>query len=61
MKKMIFSVAVLCNIIFTAYGQVGIGTTTPRGALDINKPTTNTLGLVLPTNSDTSNIVNPQI
>lgn len=26
--------------------QVGIGTPTPRGALDINKPTTNTQGLV---------------
>ncbi|WP_150114796.1 hypothetical protein [Chryseobacterium sp. IHB B 17019] len=42
------------------FAQVGIGTTTPRGALDINKPTTNTLGLVLPTNTSTANIVNPQ-
>ena len=42
------------------YAQVGIGTTTPRGALDINKPTTNDNGLVLPTNSDVSNIINPQ-
>lgn len=48
--------------IFTCflYGQVGIGTTTPRGGLDINKPTTNTYGLVLPTNASPSNMVNPQ-
>lgn len=41
-------------------GQVGIGTSNPRGALDINNPTTNNLGLVLPTNESTANIVNPQ-
>lgn len=40
--------------------QVGIGTATPRGALDINKPTTNTSGLILPTNASPSNMINPQ-
>ncbi|REC49007.1 hypothetical protein [Chryseobacterium pennipullorum] len=59
-KKMILSTAVLCSAVILVCGQVGIGTATPRGALDINKPTTNTFGLVLPTNSDTDNIVNPQ-
>lgn len=43
-----------------SYGQMGIGTSTPRGALDINQPTTNDAGLVLPTNSNVANIVNPQ-
>jgi len=42
------------------FGQVGIGTSTPRGALDINNPTTNTHGLVLPTNENPDNITNPQ-
>ncbi|MCS4303045.1 hypothetical protein [Chryseobacterium sp. BIGb0232] len=41
-------------------GSIGIGTTSPRGALDINKGTTNTMGLVLPTNQNSSNIINPQ-
>ena len=40
--------------------QVGIGTTSPRGALDINSPTTNNKGLVLPTNSNPTNMTNPQ-
>ncbi|MBK1897642.1 autotransporter outer membrane beta-barrel domain-containing protein [Chryseobacterium paridis] len=44
----------------TTYAQIGIGTPNPRGALDINKPTTNIHGLVLPTNSSTGNIANPQ-
>lgn len=43
----------------TTYAQIGIGTPNPRGALDINRPTTNEHGLVLPTNSSTSNIANP--
>ncbi|PAM95488.1 hypothetical protein B4N84_09470 [Flavobacterium sp. IR1] len=42
------------------FGQTGMGTPTPRGALDINRPTTNTFGLVLPTNDDTNNMINPQ-
>ncbi|OXA94888.1 hypothetical protein [Flavobacterium hercynium] len=40
--------------------QTGMGTPTPRGALDINRPLTNTFGLVLPTNADTANMINPQ-
>ncbi|REC64048.1 hypothetical protein DRF65_00260 [Chryseobacterium pennae] len=40
-------------------GTVGMGTSNPRGALDINRGTTNTMGLVLPTNSGPQNIVNP--
>ncbi|PAM95935.1 hypothetical protein B4N84_05140 [Flavobacterium sp. IR1] len=41
-------------------GQTGMGTPTPRGALDINRPLTNTFGLVLPTNDDTAKMLNPQ-
>ncbi|ROI02132.1 MULTISPECIES: hypothetical protein [unclassified Chryseobacterium] len=44
------------NIVFS---QVGIGTTNPRGALDINKETTNNMGLVLPTNANPNNLINP--
>jgi len=40
--------------------QVGIGTTTPRGILDLNSPLTSNSGLVLPTNSSVTNIINPQ-
>lgn len=41
--------------------QVGIGTTTPRGALDINETTTGTSihGLVIPKNNANA-IINPQ-
>ncbi|GGF06902.1 hypothetical protein GCM10010984_25190 [Chishuiella changwenlii] len=39
---------------------MGIGTTTPRGDLDINTPLTNIYGLVLPTNASPTNIQNPQ-
>ena len=42
------------------FGQTGMGTPTPRGALDINRPLTNTFGLVLPTNGDPDDMVNPQ-
>lgn len=42
------------------FGQVGMGTPNPRGALDVNKNTTNTMGLILPTTSDVNNILNPQ-
>lgn len=52
-------ITLICKVSLTN-GQVGIGTTTPRGALDINKPTTNNMGLVLPTNPDPNNIINPQ-
>lgn len=51
-NSILFSSLVLC--------QVGVGTPTPRGAMDINKPTTNTMGLVLPTNANVNNIINPQ-
>lgn len=46
----------MCNL----FAQVGIGNSTPRGALDINKPTTYNMGLVLPTNSSPNNLINPQ-
>ncbi|PKF74572.1 hypothetical protein CW752_08715 [Chryseobacterium sp. PMSZPI] len=36
-----------------------MSTTSPRGALDINSPTTNNKGLVLPTNADPKNLINP--
>ncbi len=39
--------------------QIGINTPTPRGALDINRPTTNTMGLVLPTNTSAESVINP--
>jgi len=43
------------------FSQVGIGTTNPRGALDINDPNgTNKHGLILPTTEDPSTITNPQ-
>ncbi|WP_172279885.1 hypothetical protein [Chryseobacterium sp. LAM-KRS1] len=55
--KMLFLSSIL--LFEMANAQIGIGTPNPRGALDINKPTTNDHGLVLPTNSSTSNISNP--
>lgn len=58
MKKS-FILSLLCMGLFS-YAQMGIGTSTPRGALDINQPTTNDAGLVLPTNSNVANIINPQ-
>ncbi|SEW48375.1 hypothetical protein SAMN05421841_3821 [Chryseobacterium wanjuense] len=59
MKKTIIFPILLANLFF---GQVGIGTAHPRGALDINKGDgSNTSGLVLPANSDVNNILNPQI
>ncbi|ASW76225.1 hypothetical protein IQ37_13040 [Chryseobacterium piperi] len=39
--------------------QIGMGTANPRGALDINRPTTNKHGLVLPTNASQDSIKNP--
>ncbi|MDC8105037.1 hypothetical protein ACNFU2_09035 [Chryseobacterium sp. PTM-20240506] len=55
--KMLFLSSILLFEITSA--QIGIGTPNARGALDINKPTTNDHGLVLPTNSSTSKISNP--
>lgn len=57
MKKTIILALLFSKILIQ--GQVGIGTATPRGALDINQPTTNTMGLVLPTNANVNNIINP--
>lgn len=57
MKKTVIFPILLANLFF---GQVGIGTAHPRGALDINKGDgSNTSGLVLPANSDVNNILNP--
>jgi len=47
-------------ISYSALGQVGIGTETPRGALDINNPTTYNMALVLPANENVDNMINPQ-
>jgi len=58
MKKLLFFF--FLYLAYQSYSQVGIGNSTPRGALDINRPTTNTYGLVLPTNSSVSNIQNPR-
>jgi hypothetical protein len=48
-KNYLLPLIFFVNILFS---QVGIGTANPRGALDINKETTNNMGLVLPTNAD---------
>lgn len=48
------------NVFYFSNAQVGIGTPTPRGGLDINSPTTNNYGLVLPTNISPANMLNPQ-
>jgi hypothetical protein len=50
----------LLYLAYVSFAQVGIGNSTPRGALDINRPTTNTYGLVLPINTSVSNIQNPR-
>jgi hypothetical protein len=41
------------------FGQIGMTTPNSRGALDINNNTTNTMGLILPTNTDVNNITTP--
>ncbi|PAM95934.1 hypothetical protein B4N84_05135 [Flavobacterium sp. IR1] len=58
MKKL-YALLMLASSILIL-GQTGMGTPTPRGALDINRPLTNTFGLVLPTNDDTAKMLNPQ-
>ncbi|GGE97569.1 hypothetical protein SAMN05443634_106207 [Chishuiella changwenlii] len=63
MKKSLTFRILLPSIFFTCYSvsaQVGIGTTTPRGALDINNPTTFNMPLVLPANVSVNNMINPQ-
>ena len=57
-RKILFLTSFLFFTSF--YCQVGIGTGNPRGALDINKPTTNNMGLVLPSNETPNNLINPQ-
>lgn len=56
-KNYLLPLIFFANILFS---QVGIGTANPRGALDINKETTNNMGLVLPTNADPKNMINPK-
>ena len=58
MKKLYALLMLTSSILI--FGQTGMGTPTPRGALDINQPLTNTFGLVLPTNDDTAKMLNPQ-
>lgn len=54
MKSTIFSnILVLCTVL-PVYGQVGIGTTTPQGILDVSSTTS---GIILPRNSDPSTTV----
>lgn len=60
-KKIFLITGVLLSISMT-YGQVGIGSPVPRGALDINKKDGDKysydMGLVLPTNAASNNIKN---
>jgi len=58
MKKILLFLVL--HLSYLSFSQVGIGTTTPRGALDINNPTTSIFGLVLPTNDSPANMQNPQ-
>lgn len=58
MKKTLITLILFISSI--VFGQIGMSNPNPRGALDINKDTTNTMGLVLPTNSDVNNIITPQ-
>lgn len=53
-------VLIQLGFLWNINAQVGIGTNSPRGALDINTTTTNTHGLVLPINSDPETMTNPQ-
>lgn len=59
-----YSIMLLSLILLLMYipvnSQVGIGTTTPRGILDLNSPLTSNSGLVLPTNTTPTNILNVQ-
>ncbi|PQB07569.1 hypothetical protein BST83_10660 [Polaribacter filamentus] len=55
MKKILLSAALIAAS-FTGIAQVGVGTTTPAGALDIVSTTS---GLVMPRVANTSAVVNP--
>ncbi|KPH14768.1 hypothetical protein [Chryseobacterium sp. ERMR1:04] len=58
MKKILILAKLFIALL--SFAQIGIGRANPRGALDINKDNdTNTMGLVLPTNSNVNNIINP--
>jgi len=54
--KQIFTFLAAVVLTATTYAQVGIGTTTPEGALDIMSTTS---GLVMPRVANTSVVVNP--
>ncbi|MET3531974.1 hypothetical protein ABID31_003305 [Chryseobacterium flavum] len=62
MKKKVFLIAGVLLSVSMTYGQVGIGSPVPRGALDINKKDGDKysydMGLVLPTNAAANNIKN---
>ncbi|MCL9770430.1 hypothetical protein NAT47_08370 [Flavobacterium sp. HXWNR69] len=61
MKKL-FLLLVLFLLIHTSYAQVGIGTTTPRGALDVNSSSTGFLPpqVALTSTTDITTVTNPQ-
>lgn len=62
MNKKVFLIAGVLLSVSMTYGQVGIGSPVPRGALDINKKDGDKysydMGLVLPTNAASNNIKN---
>ncbi|WP_123863324.1 hypothetical protein [Chryseobacterium rhizosphaerae] len=62
MNKKVFLIAGVLLSVSMTYGQVGIGSPVPRGALDINKKDGDKysydMGLVLPTNAAANNIKN---
>jgi len=45
---------------YNSYSQAGIGNSIPTEGLDINRPPTNTFGLVLPVNPSMTKMRNPQ-
>ena len=47
MKK-VLQIILICNVFLTSTAQVGINTTSPEGALDVNSNAANTLGMVIP-------------
>lgn len=56
MKKILLSAALIA-VSFTSFAQVGIGTVSPNGALDV---TSTTAGLVLPRVANVAAVTNPQ-
>lgn len=57
MKKNLLLLMAILPLFY--YSQVGIGTPNPRGALDINRPQDNTMGLVLPRVTEANSTVTP--